>query len=94
MLSLAAWILSVAKAIPAVEAFIDQFISLYADWKRSKNEDNQKLKDLRNNAAVDAALRGEPVLCSACPFSPHNSGGQHGGDPAGSGVPGNGAGGT
>ena len=69
MATLAASIIAVAKAAPAVERLLAQVVALYVAWKEQQNLNDEKAKDARNNAAVDAALGGLPKLCGTCPFA-------------------------
>jgi hypothetical protein len=79
--SIAAIILSIAKAIPAAERVLEQVIHLYSAWKTQQNLTDEKAKNARNNDAVDSARRTgtnseRVLLCPTCPYSNH-AGGQH-----------------
>ena len=93
MAQLAAIFLSVAKAVPAAERLLAQLVVLYVAWKTEQNLADEKSKNARNDAAVDAAARELPKLCEGCPIAVYARG-QHGATDSASSVQGGGTGGS
>lgn len=75
MVQLAAFIIALAKALPAAARLLDAVVSLYAQWKIQANLSDEKSCNDRNAAAIAAArVRMLPQLCDACPFASHIKG--------------------
>lgn len=51
-----AFVIALAKAVPAFAAVLEQAVDGYRAWRIQSNNADEATKDTRNDAAVDAAV--------------------------------------